>query len=820
VAQLGRVIGTASSGFGPVASAFDQANGLTYVANEDSDNITLLNGTAVAATIFLTAYTFPDGIAYDPANGTVYVSDGNLAEVTVLEGTRIVANVSVGALPVGIAYDAANGWMYVACSDSNEVSVINGTRAFDNVTVGIGPIGVAYDVTSSLIVVTNNLLNTLSFVGGLRVVHTSLTQGSPNGVICDPENSFVYVANTANNTVGIYAGYGLLAVLKVGSVPWGMGYDPLNGLVYVANSNSNTLSVINWTTMVGKISVGPQPYSVSFDPTTGHLLVADFAGDSVSVVSTALWVESPSVHPLGHPAGSADVGENVTFLALLVGIGTGGINATMVVTPDTGFGCAAWGSVMYDNGTAVASASCRPTAAGDYTLTFQIVDSSDASVWSQIGFTVYPAPESSVPIARFQGEAASINSSDIGQRITFTATVTGGTGISEPYNWTGITKANCSDLTTSEPTCSFPAPVVLDVQAAYNDSNGRRTVSPVLVFPVFPLPNATAPTVYPVRVDVGQIVTYSEVPTGGSGIFPSYLWAGLPASGGCTGVITAHPRCTLTTAGTNAVSVEITDSNGESAQSPVATFYVDPLPYAQPPVASRATLDTGQTVTFTTIVSGGSGGFSYAWTGLPDRGCYGLTSSSPTCSFAKAGPVAVRVTVTDSNGGVSPPSGADDLLVQPQPVVGAPTIRPSVILPGQAVQINVSVTGGAGGLRYAWSGLPSGCTGTTASLSCAPTAVGYYDVAVSVTDANGYRANSTASSLEITNALPTLFGASPILFYGVIIGVIVVVAAVLIVRRSRRKAREPPPPPENWTPDDPWAELARRRQQRRREGGR
>ena len=110
----------------------------------------------------------------------------------------------------------------------------------------------------------------------------------------------------------------------------------------------------------------------------------------------------------------------------------------------------------------------------------------------------------------------------------------------------------------------------------------------------------------------------------------------------------------MTTAGLNDISVTVTDANGESSRSPTAAFTFNPLPLAATPLASRTSADTGQPVSFMTSVSGGSGGFSYVWNGLPSFGCEGTTTATPACVFGNPGTVVAGVTVTDSLGGVSP----------------------------------------------------------------------------------------------------------------------------------------------------------------------
>jgi len=94
--------------------------------------------------------------------------------------------------------------------------------------------------------------------------------------------------------------------------------------------------------------------------------------------------------------------------------------------------------------------------------------------------------------------------------------------------------------------------------------------------------------------------------------------------------------------------------------------------------------------------------------------------------------------------------------------VGTPTSSRSSVDLGQAVTFSETATGGSGGNAYAWSGLPTGCAGTSASVTCTPSVLGAYSVSVTVTDSNGYGVASVALPF-LVYAAPTVssFAASP-----------------------------------------------------------
>lgn len=80
-----------------------------------------------------------------------------------------------------------------------------------------------------------------------------------------------------------------------------------------------------------------------------------------------------------------------------------------------------------------------------------------------------------------------------------------------------------------------------------------------------------------------------------------------------------------------------------------AGFIVPAALFVSAPSASPSSVTVGSSVTFSTSASGGSGGYSYSWKGLPTN-CNNIDSSSVTCDPSVAGTWSVTVTVTDSDG--------------------------------------------------------------------------------------------------------------------------------------------------------------------------
>ncbi|MGA9044264.1 MAG: thermopsin family protease [Thermoplasmata archaeon] len=281
-------------------------------------------------------------------------------------------------------------------------------------------------------------------------------------------------------------------------------------------------------------------------------------------------------------------------------------------------------------------------------------------------------------------------------------------------------------------------------------------------------------------IDVSQPVTFSVTLTSGSA-GDSFAWTGLP--GGCSASDSATVTCSPTSPSNQSIVVKVTDSDGFVASSLPFSFQVYADPTLTTPTGSPSSIDIGQTVTFTSIASNGSGGNTFAWTGLP-TGCHPVSGPTLSCTPTAVATVSITISVTDSNG-YTATSSTLSFTVYSMPSVTL-SVTPSSVLQSSTVTFTTTVFGGAGGLTYLWNGLPPGCTAPTgANLTCSPSSSGTYDVTVNVTDQNGGR-DSSSANLTINAAflgLPALEG------YGVLALVIALVALLVIILATRRRTK-------------------------------
>ena len=307
--QAGASTATIAVGARPVGAAVDPTTDTVYVANANSNTVSVIDGSTNAVTATISVGTYPTGVAVDPVTDTVYVANRTSNTVSVIDGSTdaVTATISVGKNPERVAVDPATDTVYVTNYSSGTVSVIDGSTDAVTATIsaGLRPTGVAVDPVTDTVYVTNLNPHTVSVIdGSTDAVTATISVGTvtlPWGVAVDPTTDTVYVANWGNtargslsirqpipstHTVSVIDGStnAVTTTVTVGTRPVGVAVDPATDTVYVANADSDTVSVIDGSTnaVTSIISVGTYPTGVAVDPTTDTVYVTNYSSGTVS----------------------------------------------------------------------------------------------------------------------------------------------------------------------------------------------------------------------------------------------------------------------------------------------------------------------------------------------------------------------------------------------------------------------------------------------------------------------------------------------------------------------------------------------------------
>ncbi len=383
---------------------------------------------------------------------------------------------------------------------------------------------------------------------------------------------------------------------------------------------------------------------------------------------------------------------------------------------------------------------------------------------------------------------------DAGQNVTFSVTVTRGAGAYR-FQWTGL-PAGCVSSNTPELVCS-PSAALLTQNTTYQvgvtvtDGAGFTVSTPTSPLQVDVPPMVSAVWASPHALDSGQTVVLSVNATGGSGAY-TFSWWGLPS--GCTSSDLRVLTCTPTSSPQNATYAlwaTVSDGIGNTVGAPTLSLEVDSRPSVAPPIAVPMVIDLGGSSVLSTHGIGGSGHYTFTWSG-PPTGCAPGDSSQFFCRPTAPGTWDVEAYVTDSRGVSSgPPPLSIALSVEPDPSVGAFYASQATVRPGDNTSFTVFVKGGVGPYEYVYTGLPAGCDlANSAHTYCVPQSTGTFTIHVQVTDAQGYSASadlhwnvSSASGGGSVLGLPTALG---FLVVGLVVGGLLILLVVLpyFLRRS------------------------------------
>ena len=241
-----------------------------YIANPQSNNISVVDLTSNSVIKIIPAGINPDGVAVSPGNHSVYITNAGDNYVTVINTiTNQPENpIGVGSDPYGLKLNRDETRLYVANLQSNAVSVIN---------------------------TSNN-----------TVIHTIPGFDGPVDVVLNREGTLLFVSNLHSNYVSVVNtnDYSLVTKITVGQSPFNMLLSPDGSRIYVANNAGASISVISTATntVAATITGNITPFCVALNPDGSKLYVPNVSLSSISVFNTTDYSLITTVNGFGAPA--------------------------------------------------------------------------------------------------------------------------------------------------------------------------------------------------------------------------------------------------------------------------------------------------------------------------------------------------------------------------------------------------------------------------------------------------------------------------------------------------------------------------------------
>ena len=319
---------TIAAGNSPAAIAVNAATNKVYVANEFSDNVTVIDG-ATNATRTVAVCKRPQYIAVNTKTNKVFVNCGTDSSLSIIDGrtAAVTATLPIGSngpitvdeafnrvyvvraggndevtfvdpasntwysvatdgyWPLNQALDPANRRLYVTAYASGEVRVVDLTSTSDHpptVPVGVWskPVYIALNTNTARAYVTGedprgpiNVINTVdrSGVSFAPAGHAS----GPRGVVVNATTNKIY-AGFNNEVIVIDGATNALTFLAM-STPVALAVNPNNNRIY-APAADGTMAIINGSTnAVTRAGIPVGAKAVAVNPATGRVYVAGTA---------------------------------------------------------------------------------------------------------------------------------------------------------------------------------------------------------------------------------------------------------------------------------------------------------------------------------------------------------------------------------------------------------------------------------------------------------------------------------------------------------------------------------------------------------------
>ena len=246
-------------GLAPNGAAYNPANGMVYVANRDSNNVSVINTVTNQVVATIPVGNMPNGVAVDPSTDRIYVANWGSNNVSVVSGASntVIATPATGSEPAMIAVNPETNRVYVSNHGSNSVTVI---RSSDNMviqTIAVStaaPYGITVNPTANRLYVAGIVGGRIAVIDGVTgsILRTTAPPGDfhPWQVAANGSTGRVFVTSSAGGTGSgfIYeenSGEWRAGFLVLGMQPeQGITLDSTGGRIYIANAGSDSVTVI------------------------------------------------------------------------------------------------------------------------------------------------------------------------------------------------------------------------------------------------------------------------------------------------------------------------------------------------------------------------------------------------------------------------------------------------------------------------------------------------------------------------------------------------------------------------------------------------
>jgi DNA-binding beta-propeller fold protein YncE len=303
VIQAVSVVTSACPNPAPQGVAIDVVHNVAVVTEPGCNHVSLVSlvpgtiGQGQFGATDLAVGANPQGVATYPQAGLAVVANNFSNNVSIVDvvNNGVPTTFTSDPLPTGVAIDLGTGRAVVTASGASLADVFpvsTSTTAPTATTIGVqqGPTGVAIDQQNHVAVVANSSSNTASILN-LSSNTVSLTSSGislPQGVAFDPITGLFMVTSAASNQVfALNPNTASTGGIRVGIGPSSIAYNFESGTLVTTNNLSGTVSVVDFIdqTVRGVFSLpSSTQFAIDIHPQTNLAVVADPADNEVLLV--------------------------------------------------------------------------------------------------------------------------------------------------------------------------------------------------------------------------------------------------------------------------------------------------------------------------------------------------------------------------------------------------------------------------------------------------------------------------------------------------------------------------------------------------------
>jgi YVTN family beta-propeller protein len=334
---------TIPTGDSPTDVLWNPVSNKVYVANSQSDNVTIINGATNQVIATVDVQEYPSGFAWNSVMNKVYCVSGDNERVTVIDGAgdTVIKTFRTAARASGIAFNSALNKLYIACNEDPvyRVAVIDAgpdtvlryipaprvgallwSAATNRVfSCGADTIRVIDCETDEVVVRMQgggwiwcyNPVNAFVYIaashdtyvltpGGDSIV--AVVRGWAYDLAAVPFTNKIYASGNASG-IQVIGGASNLVVDTIPVVAGSMVCDLVKAKVYCSNQNAQKVDVIDARadTLIKTIPLGRSPEQLCWNQTNSRVYITDFMDDVVYVIRDT----STGIAEAGPAAGQA-----------------------------------------------------------------------------------------------------------------------------------------------------------------------------------------------------------------------------------------------------------------------------------------------------------------------------------------------------------------------------------------------------------------------------------------------------------------------------------------------------------------------------------